>query len=77
MIKSREQRDPASCLNRAKEGEMIFVLLARDEDAPATIRYWVKKRIRRGKNKKDDPEIVSALACAMEMEEQRARSRKA
>ena len=34
MIKHSELSNKESCLNRATAGEMIFVLLARDEAAP-------------------------------------------
>lgn len=33
MIKRDEVSNPNSCLNRAKDDEMVFVLLARDEAA--------------------------------------------
>jgi hypothetical protein len=68
MIKRRELTDPASCMSRARDDEMTFVLLERDETAPATIRWWVGERIRRGKNRADDPQILDALECARLME---------
>jgi len=71
MIKSQELTDPNSCMTRAKDDEMTFVLLARDACAPDTIRYWVQHRIRLGKNQVDDPQIKEALACAKTMENQR------
>lgn len=64
MIKSRELIDPTSCMTRANDDEMTFVLLGRDAAAPATIRYWVDERIRLGKNKLSDPQIQEALGCA-------------
>mgnify|MGYP001563281118 CR=1 FL=1 len=63
--------DPDSCLSRARGDEMIFVLLARDAAAPVAIRAWVNERLRLGKNKSDDSQILSALAIARSMEEQR------
>lgn len=72
MIKSRELSDPSSCMVRAAPEEMTFVLLARDVAAPFAIRAWVKERVRLGKNKYTDPQIVEALACADFMEKQRA-----
>lgn len=60
------------CMAKAHHDEMTFVLLARDIAAPATIRYWALERIKRGKNKSDDPQIIEAFACAKQMEEQRA-----
>ena len=68
MIKHREISDPSSCLNRAREDEMTFVLLGRDSAAPATIRFWIAERIRLGKNQPSDPQIAEALACAQTME---------
>lgn len=38
MIKSRELSDPNSCMSRAKDDEMTFVLLGRDAAAPQAIR---------------------------------------
>lgn len=60
MIKHEELKDPNSCLNRALPAEMIFVLLARDVAAVPTVRFWISERIRLGKNKPDDPQIVEA-----------------
>jgi len=64
MRKTEELADQNSCLNRAKDDEMLFVLLGRDIAAPAAIRAWCKERIRLGKNKRDDAQIREALACA-------------
>ena len=60
---SREHQlsDPTSCLNTARKNERLFVLLARDIAAPDTIRYWVRKRLALGKNRRDDAQIVEAL----------------
>ncbi len=71
MLKRNELTDPRSCMSRARDDEMTFVLLARDVAAPVTIRMWVEARILCGKNKADDPQIVEALECAREMERQR------
>lgn len=71
MLKLRELSDPRSCMSRAQDYEMTFVLLARDAAAPATIRAWVDERIRLGKNAEDDPQIQEALLCAQAMEDQR------
>jgi hypothetical protein len=60
MRKRDELVDPQSCLNRAKPDEWLFVLLGRDEDAPATVLDWIERRLRRGKNAPDDPQIVEA-----------------
>lgn len=68
MIKRDELTNPASCMNRARDDEMTFVLLGRDAAAPVAIRAWVNERIRLGKNRADDQQIVDALACAEAME---------
>lgn len=67
MIKAREQTDPKSCLSKARQDEMVFVLLARDAAAPAAIRFWAAERIRLGKNAAGDEQIVEALQCAAAM----------
>lgn len=71
MIKTQEVQSPSSCLNKARDNERIFVLLARDTAAPYAIRSWVEERIRIGKNKYDDEQIIEALACADLMETER------
>lgn len=71
MIKREELTNPASCMSRARDDEMTFVLLGRDAAAPATIRFWANERIRLGKNTASDPQIVEAFACAAAMEVER------
>lgn len=73
MKKREELTDPNSCMNRAKDDEMTFVLLARDAAAPVAIRAWVEERLRLGKNRRLDIQIldiqiIEALSCAIEME---------
>lgn len=68
MIKCRELTDPKSCMSRAKEDEMTFVLLGRDPAAPDTIRFWVEQRVALNKNSYSDPQIQEALGCAAYME---------
>jgi len=76
MLKCLELSDPHSCLNRANNGEKIFVLLARDESTPATIRFWVGDRLRRGKNTIADEQTLEALDLANAIEsEQREKVR--
>jgi hypothetical protein len=70
MIKRNELSNPASCINRAKDHEMIFVLLGRDKAAPVAIRAWVDERIRLGKNEWHDDQIQEALLAAKYMESQ-------
>lgn len=71
VIKVEELSDPASCMSKARDNEMTFVLLARDEAAPYAIRAWVEERVRLNKNKYSDPQIKDAIACADRMEAQR------
>jgi hypothetical protein len=56
------------CMAKALPHEMTFVLLSRDGTAPATIRFWVRERLRTGKNQAGDAQIVEALTCAEIME---------
>ena len=71
MIKRDEIEYTESCLNKARDDERLFVLLARDPAAPIAIRAWVKERLRLGKNAPDDAQIVEALDCAKRMEVER------
>lgn len=72
MLKRDEQQQPNSCFNRAQDTEMVFVLLARDPCASKAIRAWVDCRIKAGKNKRGDQQIIEALECANAMDRQRA-----
>lgn len=72
MIKRDEIDTESSCLNKARDDERLFVLLARDPAAPVAIRAWVEARLRLGKNTLNDPQIVEALDCAKRMEGERA-----
>lgn len=71
MRKKEELTNPASCMSRAKDDEMTFVLLGRDIAAPHAIRSWVDERLRLGKNTVADPQIIEALQCAAAMEAER------
>jgi hypothetical protein len=70
MLKRDELTNPNSCMSRAADDEMTFVLLSRDAAAPATIRFWVRERTKLMKNRYDDAQIVEALDCADAMEAQ-------
>ena len=72
MLKRDETKNPQSCLNKARDDERLFVLLARDSAAPVAIRAWVAERLRLGKNTSDDAQIREALDCATRMERERA-----
>ena len=57
------------CYENAAPDEPMFVLLARDRDAPALVRVWALARERRGYN----PEkVAEARVCADAMEKYRA-----
>jgi len=64
MIKRDELTNPSSCLNRARDDEMVFVLLGRDPAAAEAIDAWVAARLRLGKNKWNDPQILEAKNTA-------------
>jgi hypothetical protein len=68
MLKRNEALDPNSCWNKAREDEMVFVLLGRDAAAADTIRFWAKRRIQLGKNKATDSQILEAFHTADEIE---------
>lgn len=68
MIKGAEAAHPDSCWNRAREDEIIFVLLGRDAAAPKAIRAWCNERIILGKNGPGDHQIREALVIADAME---------
>lgn len=70
MIKKEELSSPLSCMSRACDDEMTFVLLARDIASPSTIRFWIAERIRLGKNTAGDKQLVEAENCAKIMESQ-------
>lgn len=42
MIKTEEQTNKNSCLNKAKAREPIFVLRGQDKLAPVLIKMWVE-----------------------------------
>ena len=74
MRKRDELARPHSCINRAKDDEMTFVLLGRDAAAPDAIREWCRLRVHSGKNGPSDSQIVEALECASIMENERRAS---
>lgn len=71
MRKQLELSDSKSCMNRAQDNEMTFVLLGRDPAAPYAIRMWAVERVRIGKNDEHDPQITEALECARLMDVER------
>jgi hypothetical protein len=70
MRKRDELADPRSCLNRAGPDEWLFVLLGRDPAAPAAVRAWIEARVRLGKNRPDDLQIIEARMWAESVERQ-------
>ena len=68
MRRIDEVRNPLSCLNKAKDDELIFVLLARDPCAVETVRFWASTRVSKGINKPTDQKIAEALAWADKVE---------
>lgn len=69
MKKCDELAQSRSCWNKAKDDEIVFVLLGRDKASPATIREWAKQRVLLQLNTPDDPQILEALTTALEIEE--------
>ena len=68
MTKMDEIYRDDSCLAKAAPSEMLFILLARECAAPATIRFWIGERIRTGKNSAEDEQLIEAEECAKKME---------
>jgi len=55
------------CYYNAEPDEPLFVLLARDKAAPATILTWVSQRVNNGLNVPEDLQIEEALNCVKAM----------
>ena len=70
MRKREEATRPDSCLNKAFENEMLFVLMGRDPAAPVAIRAWIAERIRLHRNSPSDGQILNAIVCAEIMEKE-------
>jgi hypothetical protein len=68
MRRCEELSKRESCMNRARNHEMTFVLLGRDAAAPVAIRAWIAERIRLGKNNPTDEQITEAEECITKME---------
>lgn len=75
MRKRQELTDPNSCMSRAKDDEMTFVLLGRDLAATGAVRAWIKERIRLGKNEPGDPQIAEAEEWIVAVLEDQAAAR--
>lgn len=71
MRKIDEIEQPASCLNKARAEEPLFVLRAKDPLAPAVVRTWANNAEATGAH---EPEkIAEARALADAMDEYRKR----
>jgi hypothetical protein len=75
LLKRDELADPNSCLNRAGDDEMLFVLRAHDPAAPEAIEEWCRIRLEMGKNtvSAEDTKILEAYECARQMRLQKAK----
>lgn len=60
------------CYENAEPDEPMFVLLARDEQAPRLVRQWANRRRLMGEN---EAMINEAFACAEAMEQWRKENR--
>lgn len=65
--KKDELTNPNSCMSKAHDDEMTFVLLARDPAAPAAIQGWIYRRVEMGLNDMADQKIKEAKECRLEM----------
>ena len=74
MLKRDELSNPQSCMSRARDDEMTFVLLERDPATAITIRFWVMERLRIGKNSIDDSTIWNALRIAEEIDKSKIKT---
>lgn len=75
MRKFQELNNANSCLNKAKPNELIFILRGHDLASPFAIEQWCAERIRLGKNKEDDDQIIEARLVAESMREERKGAR--
>ncbi len=73
---TKQNPGPFDCLKNALDDEPFFLVLARDEAAPALVRGWASGRllqIEMGIKPESDRAMVDeALACADAMEKWRA-----
>lgn len=70
MIKREELESPSSCLSKAENEEMVFVLLSRDPAASIAVRAWIEARLAMGKNTSGDAQIQEAQRVVEEMQRQ-------
>lgn len=67
MIKRDELSNPASCLNKAGDDEPLFVLRAKDSEAPDAIADWINRRVAKGMNEHNDPKMKEAYRLRLAM----------
>lgn len=72
MRKRDELTNPNSCMSKARDDEWTFVLLGRDPAATETVLFWIRKRIRLGKNTPLDEQIQEARMWVENVESERA-----
>lgn len=62
------KRNPGKfdCYEAADDDEPLFVLRAKDSEAPELVRDWALRRIK--KRKKIDAKVMEAIDCAEAME---------
>lgn len=74
-MSTKENPTANGCYEKALPNEQMFILLARDPDAPSVVRFWTElrlRRIREGSAPIGDTIIATeALGCATLMEEWR------
>lgn len=65
---TKNNPDPNGCYVRAEPNEPRFTLLGRDKAAAKAVRYWVLERLKTGKNRASDTQIIEAYEIAQAME---------
>lgn len=70
MANTKTHPGPFACFEAALPDEPMFILLARDPAAPATLQFWAQERIKHGKTHEEDDQrkIAAALDESIEME---------
>lgn len=67
--RTENEGDDASCWNKARVDEPMFILLGRDTSAGHAVRLWIYDRLSMGKNTSNDQQIKDAYLIASKMEE--------
>ena len=65
---------PYDCYTNAEPDEPMFILLARDRNAPELVQRWAEMRERAGE---DPAKVQEAFDCAAAMREWRSKNRPA